>query len=820
MQHAENKNAALADGGAAAGKIPDTGDNIQRERQNASGKTAEKGETSKEAMIAALQYIERGYSVIPCKLNKAPAVRSWMDYKTRIMTPEEFRKYAANPKAALFGVIAGKVSGNLAVLDFDNHNGETCLFEEWKTHLCEMSGGGELFSKLYIEKSQSGGRHVAFHLETVPEQEKNIVKSEKEEKRGGIEFIGEGHYAIFAPSPGYEIIQGSPADFPRLSEAEWKMLYSAAVQCRLIDLEEDAGRGEHEKDKGGWKKTPRDAYNERQDALDTMREQLIKADWTLCKEKVTVPVKGSRERTPGEHWTRPGKENGNSATLILSTPPKLRVFTTDAPPFEAGRSYTPFGVYAMAEHDGDFRAATKALIAAGYGEKGEEKQTGTNELTKRFLARFDEGRTVNGGHCLKIHNGDFYEFKGHWKKTSPEAVDAAINGFLWDAGIDVTTSRTKNIKNALLNPYLCHIPDGAAPPYHIPSGKSLDPREIIPVSNGIIKIPDDAERLEDLQLEPATEEIFTRAHLPVKFDPGKKAPTFNAYLHTVLPDPEDRGTVRRMLGYALTPDRSRQVFFVLYGPPGSGKSVIIETIKALFGTELYSTCAYEELGDTFSLANMEGKLVNTAAEIRFDKNAEERVKQIAEGSSMEINEKYKRRYTGRIKALMIFATNNMPKFSNGNDGCLRRIRIIPFDHVIPDKDKDYTLPEMIRRNEMSGVLNFALSGLLELRKPDADFPISKRAEELLGVIRETSDPFLEAIRDITTKEKGGIVRASELYAALRSYFRGHNHSGYAGYSDCKMSIGVERVLGKDAKARKADGACYRGIQLKTDLIFS
>lgn len=70
----------------------------------------------------------------------------------------------------------------------------------------------------------------------------------------------------------------------------------------------------------------------------------------------------------GEVWARPGKDGGISAHLFADSR-ALHVFTSNAPPFEVNQTYTPFAVYTLLEHGGDYKAAARALAAEGYGER-------------------------------------------------------------------------------------------------------------------------------------------------------------------------------------------------------------------------------------------------------------------------------------------------------------------------------------------------------------------------------------------------------------------------------------------------------------------
>ncbi len=68
------------------------------------------------------------------------------------------------------------------------------------------------------------------------------------------------------------------------------------------------------------------------------------------------------------YWRRPGKAHGVSATTGYAGTDYLYVFSSSTA-LDNDRAYTKFGVYALLDHGGDFRAATTALGKAGYGEQ-------------------------------------------------------------------------------------------------------------------------------------------------------------------------------------------------------------------------------------------------------------------------------------------------------------------------------------------------------------------------------------------------------------------------------------------------------------------
>ena len=83
----------------------------------------------------ALNYLAAGLSVLPArKKEKCPAFK-WKEYQERLPTACEITAWFANNHDAVC-IVCGKVSGNLEVIDFDNH-GE--LFPKWKCNAPHLS---------------------------------------------------------------------------------------------------------------------------------------------------------------------------------------------------------------------------------------------------------------------------------------------------------------------------------------------------------------------------------------------------------------------------------------------------------------------------------------------------------------------------------------------------------------------------------------------------------------------------------------------------------------------------------------------------------
>jgi hypothetical protein len=206
-----------------------------------------------------------------------------------------------------------------------------------------------------MERSQRGGRHVAYRCEApVCGSLKLAQRAEAPQSEAVtlIETRGEGGLFLCAPTPGYDVVQGHLASLPVLSEAERDVLLAAAWS-----LNEATPKPEPAPIAGGpaiaGEVRPGDDFNRRGDVRDVLRRH----GWAL--------VRGGEN----EHWRRPGKATGWSATLKAGV---FYVFSSNATPFEPNTAYSPFAVYALLEHAGDFAAAASALRDQGFGSEPQE----------------------------------------------------------------------------------------------------------------------------------------------------------------------------------------------------------------------------------------------------------------------------------------------------------------------------------------------------------------------------------------------------------------------------------------------------------------
>jgi hypothetical protein len=258
------------------------------------------------------------------------------------------RWFAPWSGADAVAVVTGAVSGGLSVLDFD----APALFEPWADAVRRQQPA--LLAHLPVVRTQSGGYHVyARRLGEIPGNRKLAVDPARP---GGlytlIETRGEGGYVLAPPSAGYTLLQGDLTAIPVLDDPAWALLLKAARSFSREPVMAPADPRSPACTSQSDGRRPGDDFNRRGDVTAVLERH----GWRRV-----------RQVREASYWRRPGKRLGHSATYNYHDTRCFYVFTSNAPPFDPDRAYSPFAVFALLEYGGDYRAAASALRRQGYG---------------------------------------------------------------------------------------------------------------------------------------------------------------------------------------------------------------------------------------------------------------------------------------------------------------------------------------------------------------------------------------------------------------------------------------------------------------------
>lgn len=250
----------------------------------------------------------------------------------------------------------------------------------------------------------------------------------------------------------------------------------------------------------------------------------------------------------------------------------------------------------------------------------------------------------------------------------------------------------------------------------VPTHKRFDLEKIQSYEQDKINCANGVVDLNTLELQPHSADYIFLGKLPVKYDPEADCPVWKRFLETTLED-KHIPTLQEFIGYCLIPDTRFQKALMLYGTGANGKSVVINTINALFGENYTSHVSLSKLqSNRFASYELVGKLVNTSSETANYTGKElDMFKAIVSGDDVFVESKGVAGSSTKLFSRLIFASNTLLRSGDKTDGNYRRWIIIPFNKQFKGEDADLFLQDKINK-ELSGVLNWAIEGLKRLYK--------------------------------------------------------------------------------------------------------
>ena len=302
---------------------------------------------------------------------------------------------------------------------------------------------------------------------------------------------------------------------------------------------------------------------------------------------------------------------------------------------------------------------------------------------------------------------------------------------------------------------------------YLPAPDRDSGKVLINLQNGTFEITENGTRLRDF--DPSD---FLTYQLPFEYDPDKTAPIFEKYINEVLPDEGLQQVLAEYTGYVFIPTASMKLekVLMLYGGGANGKSVFFDILRALVGSENFSTYSLQSLTNDngYYRADLADRLVNYASEIsgRVETSY---FKTLASGEPIEARLPYRDPFVINNYARLIFNVNQLPYDVEHTEGFFRRFLIIPFNVTITKERQDKGLAKRIIQDELPGVFNWVLNGLHGLLQ-QGNFTHSKKIESEVSSYRKESDSVALYMDDMGyTPSLERQKPQKELYQQYRNY---------------------------------------------------
>lgn len=260
----------------------------------------------------------------------------------------------------------------------------------------------------------------------------------------------------------------------------------------------------------------------------------------------------------------------------------------------------------------------------------------------------------------------------------------------------------------------------------------------------------------------AKKEDYSSKRLPYSLHDGR-TDSWDSIIGTLYNE-EERAKIEWAIGAVVSGESKRiQKFLVFYGPPGSGKSTILNIIEKLFQGYTAVFDARELAGNNNSFATSAFK-ANPLVAIQHDGDLSRiydntKLNSIVAHEILPVNEKYKAVVEMRSHAFLFMGTNVPVKITDAKSGIIRRlIDVVPTEQRI-EHDAYHRLMDMV---------NFELGAIAKkcydrFKSMGPNFYSGYRPTEMM-LQTDVFYNFVESYFDIFKEEDGvTLKRAWTLY---------------------------------------------------------
>jgi putative DNA primase/helicase len=327
-------------------------------------------------------------------------------------------------------------------------------------------------------------------------------------------------------------------------------------------------------------------------------------------------------------------------------------------------------------------------------------------------------------------------------------------------------------------------------------------------------------RLRVKLLPPDPHRLITKL-APVAFDPAAPAPLWHGFLTAVTQ--EDRRVeayLQRAVGYSLLGLVREQILCFCFGQGGTGKTTFQETVLTLFGdygvTIDFETLLYSRFGMTSDARRdlprlHRARYVQAKEPIEGGRWNEALVKDLTGGDTMNGRWLYGEKFDFQPSCTLWCRGNSQPESHDASDALWQRMRLFPFEQVFRGTDdEDPELREKLR-DELPGILNWALVGLAHyLRDGLGELP--ERMEKAIARQQRVTDRVRQFVEVGCTRDAHAWTSSGDLYAAYVRWCRTMD-VGIGGITPTAFGMRLGKLKGVQRHKQNGEKG-WRGVALR------
>jgi P4 family phage/plasmid primase-like protien len=277
--------------------------------------------------------------------------------------------------------------------------------------------------------------------------------------------------------------------------------------------------------------------------------------------------------------------------------------------------------------------------------------------------------------------------------------------------------------------------------------------------------------------------------LPVHYNPKAGCDKIKTFLAEVLQDWQVP-IIQEWFGFCLYRKYVVKKAMILVGEKNTGKTTLIRLLTKFLGEENISGISLQALAtDKFAVSQLYGKYANIYDDLSFKDIGDNGKFKIATGGGFSTGEyKFGNAFNFESYAKLVFACNKIPNIKDtSDDAYFDRWIILRFDNTIQNKNP-LLIEELTKKNEMSGLFNWAIEGLYKLLQR-YDFSYAKSSDEVRTEMMSSGSSIASFAYDYLEQRIGETISKERMY----------NH--YCDYCHAKnVAIETIELLGRNLPA--------------------
>jgi putative DNA primase/helicase len=273
--------------------------------------------------------------------------------------------------------------------------------------------------------------------------------------------------------------------------------------------------------------------------------------------------------------------------------------------------------------------------------------------------------------------------------------------------------------------------------------------------------------------------------LDVRWDPAQNGddhcPTWRAALRRWTGgDNEVAAYLQQLAGYALAGFGSEKAMIIAFGPTDSGKSMFLRGLLEAFGhygTSLSTEALLEKRFDDdrhTDLVCLLGARLAVAFESKSQKQTFDSaiLKKLTSGGidGVPVRRMRENFVELRNRALIVLATNELPKVADFDESVWNRIKLAPFPHSIPKAEQVDAETLLSRLHaEKPGIIEWAVEGYLAWRESGCHLQEPETVRLATAKYRRDEDWLGRFLSDCTETSDGARINTKTLRTTYESW---------------------------------------------------